>query len=684
MQKKKAIIALLVILAMVLAIIPFKAFATGESYTITFTVSSDAEGYHDGQTDTDVAHSVEIAQGHLKIDGQFVDPRLVSAPYDNTFNGYTVQQTGANTVEMTITNGEAVVLDFNTANNYMLKIGEQNVSAHGTEFSANSNVQVFDYVAPQQGSQPGEGEDPEQPNFDSTAKLIVRGGTGSYTDRHYNPETNSEEEVQVPYAESYINGAFSVNDSYVRSLEAEPGHENDPVPESKEINLDYNKRNDGKITINFGSLFIYKYVGKVVVNETEYDIPFNYADREAWLDHYDFQGISFGIEVPEAANNTYDVVVKIEPAEQVFIGNFLWTSNPDEEYFKDPEGQPIEINDNFIAHSKIEFVKVKYQRNGTTYTKRLEDLNNLGENQMGGEGESTTWTNYTSGDNGVEFGKLTKVNNSPVNYDEGSMVLAEGAEVTLRIIPEYGYQVTAFTINGQDLIIGDNISEFTFIVREGNAHIGARVTAVEDDVKSTAAAIKGGEVIIPEGTLETGTARLSVSEANVSEAKQEAFEEQAGNGYEINSIFNMNLDQVFYKGNNGSDVWNGEELEDLDEAAVVGLALEEEIDPTNSVIVHNIHDGEEFETIDIRGYDPETNSVYFPATSFSNYAIATKVSATDTETKKDDDSEESSSEKADSVKTGDKIMIFVGTFLVATIALVVTKKSKRNRKVSRH
>lgn len=682
MRKNKAIIALLIIISMLLAFIPFKVFAEGTPYTITFSVDGDATGYHDGATDTDVVHSIIIDQGHLKIDNQYVDPRLESVPNDDSFRGYTLEQISENVVTMTITNGEAVVLNFNTANNYMLKDGENNINPD-TTISGEKSIKVFDYVAPQQPGgnpeQPGEG--PQQPQGNTNAVIRVSGAEGYYTDKRYNPSTGTEENVQVPYSQSYVNSRFSVNDGRVE-LCAEPGHENDPAPVAIDVPVDFNSEStDTNVTIYFRSLFLWEYKDKVTINNIDYSIPFDYTNREAWLDHYDHQEIVFGISVPKANDNIYNTVVKLQPAEHVFIGNFLWTANPDEEFRFDPQGNKEE-NDDYVGHSKIELVRVKYKRNGQTITKEKDELYGLG----GIDEHGNQFTQLSSGDQGVEVG-LTEITASDgKKYEEGSMVVTEGAEVTLKIVPDYGYQATSFGINGSDLITGDNISEFTFVIREGNAHIGAKVTAVENDVKSTSNAVTGGELILPDGEISTGTARLSVSDANISEEKQEAFEQQAGDEYEISSILNVGLNQVFYKGNNGSDVWTGEALEELNGEAAVGLALKEKIDPENAVIIHNIHDGEKFETIDIRGYDPDTNAVYFPAKTFSNYAIAVKKDSTTDSTNSTDKTESENeaetviSDNESSPKTGDTIVMYSSIFAVAVFGIFVVNKIKKGNK----
>ena len=65
-----------------------------------------------------------------------------------------------------------------------------------------------------------------------------------------------------------------------------------------------------------------------------------------------------------------------------------------------------------------------------------------------------------------------------------------------------------------------------------------------------------------------------------------------------------------------------------------GLKLED------VVIVHNVHDGDEYEIIEITSYDEATNTITFKTKSFSGYAIAlkdgkepTQITLTDATTK---------------------------------------------------
>ena len=65
------------------------------------------------------------------------------------------------------------------------------------------------------------------------------------------------------------------------------------------------------------------------------------------------------------------------------------------------------------------------------------------------------------------------------------------------------------------------------------------------------------------------------------------------------------------------------QIKDLNEPATITLQLEEGVDGNEIVIVHQKHDGT-YEVIPTT-YDPETHTITFTTTSFSNYAIASRT-----------------------------------------------------------
>lgn len=410
------------------------------------------------------------------------------------------------------------------------------------------------------------------PEINTSANITITGGADS----------------EIPY----INARIAINGFgiWLDDPEQNPNLGNE-IPETTTINnfeYGYDEENDnGKDTITFSALFINKYIGKISINGTQYDIPIDYSNRTEWLNHYSHQEVGFGIEVDRAEN--YNIVVNMaEMGEDQYIGNFLWTDDPAESE-----------SDLYIGNSTLELVSVTYEFDGQEIYVEEQDLAN---------------------DPHIEY--------EPYGV-YGSLVVPEGAMCTMRITPDYGYQVTSFGVNGGEIITGDAISVFQFPIHRGNFHLMAQVTPVDDAVNARSEKVQAGTVEIGQNEIDSGTVVLSVDDIIPTEAKKEKFEETAED-YTINDYLEINLDQVFYKGTS-ENIWMGEHLSDLNEKATISLELEDDLDNKSIIVIHNIKDGEEFEVIEIDSYDPETNKITFKADSFSSYAIAVKDKPADPE-----------------------------------------------------
>ena len=65
-------------------------------------------------------------------------------------------------------------------------------------------------------------------------------------------------------------------------------------------------------------------------------------------------------------------------------------------------------------------------------------------------------------------------------------------------------------------------------------------------------------------------------------------------------------------------------IDELDKETTITMKLADGINTNDIVLVHNVHDGDKYEIIQIESYDSETNIITFKTKSFSNYAIALK------------------------------------------------------------
>lgn len=693
-MKKTNLVALTVVFALILNLMmPFMRVIAASSYTITFEV----EGTHTLQEDN----------GHLKIDGQYVDLKDGS---NNTIGEVNVSGT---TATINVSDGSAGKLNYNFANLFTLYDTNGHVPYNmETELSSNTVFRVEDYSN-------GNNNNPTQTGAFGVRYLRDAGDVwykfGNEAETKITTDvkgiaittgkmTIRVEDRTIGAAMLFINGAqqnidkdvfktgytFDVINTDRVDFEIEyisnGGNNQNPNPDpNNNANISvtagngtYGKNNtpydagteenfidvrvssvqDTTVTFTFETLWIGRFYEDIVINGTPYNVSnyIDFDDRTQWLQaNHGTQMVSFDIpNVAKAANDTYNVVVKHgENTGKKYLATFLWTADPAQASGHD-----------YIGNSKLEFVKAVYKVGETTYTVTEEDL----EGKLILEGNHKV---ANSADGFLNYGVT-----ADVNYDDGSLTLPGGAEVTMRVVPEYGYQVTSVNGGNNFKTTESGISEFTITVEEGTAgYFQATVEKVENTVTPTSEKVKAGNIALGDTAatdIKNGTVRLSVEDVELTSDKITNFEEKASEAgdYKITNYLDINLDKVLYRGTADS-VWS-EQIHHLTDKALITLQLEEGVDASNIVIVHNIDNGDKFEIIKIESYDPETNTISFYTDSFSNYAIATKTEETKT------------TDTTSNPKTGDNIIMIISIFAIATVGVFATIKINKNRRIRKH
>ena len=205
----------------------------------------------------------------------------------------------------------------------------------------------------------------------------------------------------------------------------------------------------------------------------------------------------------------------------------------------------------------------------------------------------------------------------------GWVPVEPGSSVVFEFVPDYGYQLTGVSANGMALEPQDTINQYVFTMPDTNIHFAAEFTKIEDIVQSNSNKVSGGSINLSGSDMLGGSAQLHVSDAELDSDKVNAFQDAAGE-YTVSDYFDIDLYNVFYKGkNDAQDVWSMR-VDELSDGATISIVLEEGVSAEDIVIVHNIHNGAEYEIIEIESYDPATNTITFRTSSFSSYAIAVK------------------------------------------------------------
>ena len=509
---------------------------------------------------------------------------------------------------------ESVTDDFSAT---LLMTGDNEALVFDDSYHLQDTMQLA-FVKKNNGGEPEPGPGP-QDNSVAVINISAPEGSWNLTPMVREPYdvVNSDDSCSAPYSRFAFVADLSINGGHrTESI----GHYDKDADiaglETQEIG--FNKGvDDTTARFTFSTNWSNR-IESVIINNKSYDITLDYDDRYSWLLAFGGQNISFDIDVdipqPDADGKyVFDVQLKVRPIteKECFIGNFLWSKD---EHFS-PEGP--DPSDLYIGHSSLLLESVDFD-NGHEKIHWQIDAEDDGTNRE-----------YSYESNGVKYDYAHFSMKYPENdCSMGEMVIPEGAEVVMKIVPEYGYQVKSFS--GVDFEAGNvklqgGECEFTFIIGKGNFHIGARVEKQEDDAVSSSKTVTEGGVLIPEGLIDSGSARLSITDAELSKAKVEKFDEVAEeNGYKVSSLLELDLNQVFFQGTgNDNDVWSDPiDLDGLgeDDYVTVGLKLPDGIDLDKAAIIHNIDNGEEFEVIEFE--DAVEDMSVFKTKGFSSYAIA--------------------------------------------------------------
>lgn len=234
------------------------------------------------------------------------------------------------------------------------------------------------------------------------------------------------------------------------------------------------------------------------------------------------------------------------------------------------------------------------------------------------------------------------------SHGYGSIV--PGSEITLRVAPEYGYQLDSITINGQSLTPSADTSTYTYTMPDANVHICGIFTKKEDQTELKTDKVKNALIQLAENEITSGNSRLTIKDAVFTQQQQEAFEKAAGD-YQIVGYFDIKLAQILYK-NSAADLWVND-IAALKNPAKVSLQFgtDMEVEGNDLIVIHENSDGT-YEVIPA-SFDSATKTVMFQTKGFSNYAVAYKKSETTTEDSTKETTTESTTEDPSKTTTKD-------------------------------
>ena len=150
--------------------------------------------------------------------------------------------------------------------------------------------------------------------------------------------------------------------------------------------------------------------------------------------------------------------------------------------------------------------------------------------------------------NGQDVSQMTFSDfaNNPGNEKGGHLEVKRDDVVTIKLIPDYGYQLSGASINGVELEALDNqVSTFTFTMPDTNVHFKGIFTQTQDEINTTGTKVSSASVENGANAAPSGNLRLTVEDSDANTTNALAQVENAVSAEAVN----LTLDQIVSKGN---------------------------------------------------------------------------------------------------------------------------------------
>ena len=152
--------------------------------------------------------------------------------------------------------------------------------------------------------------------------------------------------------------------------------------------------------------------------------------------------------------------------------------------------------------------------------------------------------------NGQDVSQMTFSNfaNNPGDKSGGHLAVKRDDVVTIKLIPDYGYQLSGASINGVTLAPQTEVSTFTFTMPDTNVHFKGIFTQTQDEINTTGTKVSSASVENGANAAPSGNLRLTVADSNEDTTNALA---QVANAVSAEAV-NLTLDQIVSKGNGNS------------------------------------------------------------------------------------------------------------------------------------
>ena len=149
--------------------------------------------------------------------------------------------------------------------------------------------------------------------------------------------------------------------------------------------------------------------------------------------------------------------------------------------------------------------------------------------------------------NGQDVSQMTFSNfaNNSGDKSGGHLAVKRDDVVTIKLIPDYGYQLSGASINGVTLAPQTEVSTFTFKMPDTNVHFKGIFTQTQDEINTSGTKVSSATVENGANAAPSGNLRLTVEDSDANTTNALAQVENAVSAEAVN----LTLDQIVSKGN---------------------------------------------------------------------------------------------------------------------------------------
>lgn len=149
--------------------------------------------------------------------------------------------------------------------------------------------------------------------------------------------------------------------------------------------------------------------------------------------------------------------------------------------------------------------------------------------------------------NGQDVSQMTFSNfaNNSGDKSGGRLAVKRDDVVTIKLIPDYGYQLSGASINGVTLAPQTEVSTFTFKMPDTNVHFKGIFTQTQDEINTSGTKVSSATVENGANADPSGNLRLTVEDSDANTTNALAQVENAVSAEAVN----LTLDQIVSKGN---------------------------------------------------------------------------------------------------------------------------------------